>query len=243
MDLVFHCGSSAEGHHLHTLSTTEIASGWWEGEAVMGRGQRPVFEALKSIRERTPFSWLGFDSDNDSAFLNGHLLRYSQQHRLAFTRSRPMRKNDNAYIEQKNYTHVRRPLDYLRYDTEQELRIINHLYRKELRLFKNFFQPVMKLKRKDRIDGHLRRVYEQAKTPYQRLLDSGQLSRSQQDELKRLYGRLDPVQIKKGMDDKLDALYTTYRNKNKRTITVNPYKKQVPPVTFFMIQQEPVSVT
>jgi len=243
MDLVFHCGSSVEGHHLHTLSITEIASGWWEGEAVMGRGQRPVFEALQRIRERTPFRWLGIDSDNDSAFLNDHLLRYSQQHGLAFTRSRPTRKNDNAYIEQKNYTHVRRPLGYLRYDTEQELQIINDLYRKQLRLFKNFFQPVMKLKRKERIDGRLRRVYEEAKTPYQRLLESGQLSTAQEDALKRLYARLDPVQIKKEMDDKLDALYTAYRNKNKRTITVNPYKKQVPPVTFFMIQQEPVSVT
>ena len=209
----------------------------------MGRGQRPVFEALQRIRERTPFRWLGIDSDNDSAFLNDHLLRYSQQHGLAFTRSQPTRKNDNAYIEQKNYTHVRRPLGYLRYDTEQELQIINDLYRKQLRLFKNFFQPVMKLKRKERIDGRLRRVYEQAKTPYQRLLESGQLSTAQEDALKRLYARLDPVQIKKEMDDKLDALYTAYRNKNKRTITVNPYKKQVPPVTFFMIQQEPVSVT
>ncbi len=243
MDLVFHCGSSTEGDHLHTLSTTEIASGWWEGEAVMGRGQIRVFEALQSIRKRSPFSWIGIDSDNDSAFLNAHLLKYSQQQGLEFTRSRPMRKNDNAYIEQKNYTHVRRPLGYLRYDTEEELRIINDLYRKELRLFKNFFQPVMKLKKKDRDTGHLRRTYEEAKTPYQRLLDSGQLSNAQKNALEKLYLQLDPVQIKKALDDKLDRLYTTYGRKHKKTITVNPYKKQVPPVTFFMIQQEPASVT
>lgn len=243
MDLVFHCGSSTEGDHLHTLSTTDIASGWWEGEAVMGRGQIRVFEALQSIRKRSPFSWIGIDSDNDSAFLNAHLLKYSQQQGLEFTRSRPMRKNDNAYIEQKNYTHVRRPLGYLRYDTEEELRIINDLYRKELRLFKNFFQPVMKLKKKDRVNGHLRRTYEEAKTPYQRLLDSGQLSNSQKNALEKLYLQLDPVQIKKALDDKLDRLYTTYGRKHKKTITVNPYKKQVPPVTFFMIQQEPASVT
>jgi hypothetical protein len=243
MDLVFHCGSSTEGDHLHTLSTTEIASGWWEGEAVMGRSQIRVFEALQNIRHRSPFSWRGIDSDNDSAFLNSHLLKYSQRQGLEFTRSRPMRKNDNAYIEQKNYTHVRRPLGYLRYDTDDELRIINDLYRKELRLFKNFFQPVMKLKKKDRVNGRLRRTYEEPKTPYQRLLDSGQLSKSQKDALKKLYLRLDPVQIKKALDDKLDKLYTTYGSKHKKTITVNPYKKQVPPVTFFMIQQEPTSVT
>jgi len=242
MDLVFHCGSSTEGDHIHTLSTTEIASGWWEGEAVMGRAQLRVFEALQSIRKRSPFAWRGIDSDNDSAFLNAHLLKYSQQQGLEFTRSRPMRKNDNAYIEQKNYTHVRRPLGYLRYDTEEELRIINDLYRKELRLFKNFFQPVMKLKKKERIDGRLRRKYEQAKTPYQRLLESGQLSNVQQNALRRVYRSLDPVQIKRDMDGKLDSLYATYRKKNKRTLIVNPYKKQVPPVTFFMIQQEPAGL-
>jgi hypothetical protein len=242
MDLVFHCGSSTEGDHAHTLSTTEIASGWWEGEAFMGRSQIRVFEALQSIRKRSPFGWLGIDSDNDSAFLNAHLLKYSQREGLEFTRSRPMRKNDNAYIEQKNYTHVRRPLGYLRYDTEEELRIINDLYRKELRLFKNFFQPMMKLKKKERVNGRLRRTYEEAKTPYQRLLDSGQLSKDQNHALKKLYSQLDPVQIKKSLDDKLQNLYTTYGRKHKKTITVNPYKKQVPPVTFFMIQQEPVGL-
>lgn len=242
MDLVFHCGSSTEGDHIHTLSTTEIASGWWEGEAVMGRGQLRVFEALQSIRKRSPFDWRGIDSDNDSAFLNAHLIKYSQQQGLEFTRSRPMRKNDNAYIEQKNYTHVRRPLGYLRYDTEEELRIINDLYRKELRLFKNFFQPVMKLKKKERIDGRLRRKYEEAKTPYQRLLESGQLSDVQQNALKRVYRSLDPVQIKKNMDRKLDSLYAAYGKKKKRTLVVNPYKKQVPPVTFSMIQQEPAGL-
>jgi len=242
MDLVFHCGASTEGDHIHSLSTTEIASGWWEGEALMGRGQLRVFEALQSIRKRSPFVWKGIDSDNDSAFLNSHLLKYSQQQGLEFTRSRPMRKNDNAYIEQKNYTHVRRPLGYLRYDTEEELRIIQNLYRNELRLFKNFFQPVMKLKKKERIDGRLRRKYEEAKTPYQRLLESRQLSNAQQNALKQVYRSLDPVQIKKDMDGKLDSLYAAYGKKKKGTLVVNPYKKQVPPVTFSMIQQDPTGL-
>jgi hypothetical protein len=130
----------------------------------------------------------------------------------------------------------------LRYDTLEELQIIKDLYRNELRLFKNFFQPMMKLKSKQRLDGKLRRTYEPAKTPYQRLMESDQLSKTQKQSLQRVYDSLDPVQIKKTMDDKLDHLYTTYRKKKKGTLTVNPYKKQGPPVTFYMIQQEPVGL-
>jgi len=100
----------------------------------------------------------------------------------------------------------------------------------------------MKLKSKQRLDGKLRRTYEPAKTPYQRLMESDQLSESQKESLRTVYQRLDPVQIKKALDDKLDHLYTTYSKKKKRTITVNPYKKQVPPVTCYMIQQEPIGL-
>jgi len=102
IDLVTHCGSSASGLYICSLNTVEISSGWWEAEAVMGKGQDPTFEALKRIRERAPFQWLGIDSDNDSAFINDHLVRYSEKESLEFTRSRPNKKNDNAYIEQKN---------------------------------------------------------------------------------------------------------------------------------------------
>jgi len=101
---------------------------------------------------------------------------------------------------------------------------------------------MMKLKSKQRFDGKLRRTYEPAKTPYQRLMESDQLSENQKESLRTVYQRLDPVQIKKALDDKLDHLYATYRNKKKRTIMVNPYKKQVPPVTFYMIQQEPTGL-
>jgi hypothetical protein len=176
MDLVCHCGASTAGEYIHTLSVMEIASGWWEAEAVMGRGQTRAFDAIEAIRGRSAFEWKGIDCDNDSAFINAHLLRYCTEQKLDFTRSRPNRKNDNAYIEQKNYMHVRRPLGYLRYDTEGELRIINSLYRNELRIYKNFFQPVMKLIWKQRIDGRLKRKYDIPKTPYQRLIESGQLS-------------------------------------------------------------------
>jgi len=113
----------------------------------MGRAQVRIFNAIKEIEARSPFTWQSIHSDNDNAFINGLLLTYTHEQNLGFTRSRPYRKNDNAYIEQKNFTHVRKPLGYLRYDTPAELEIIRDLYRRELRLYKNFFQPVMKLVR------------------------------------------------------------------------------------------------
>jgi len=239
MDLVCHCGASTAGEFINTLSVMEISSGWWEAEAIMGRGQKRTLDAIEAIRGRMPFDWKGIDSDNDSAFINAHLLKYCGQEGLEFTRSRPSRKNDNAYIEQKNYTHVRRPLGYLRYDTEEELSIINDLYRNELRLYKNFFQPVMKLQRKERVDGRLKRLYDVAKTPYQRLIESGQVSKEKMESLRRIYQGLNPIELKKEIDAKLDRLYQLYHKKKKGTITVNPYKKQVPSmVTFFVIQQK-----
>jgi len=239
MDLVCHCGASTGGEYINTLSVMEIASGWWEAEAVMGRGQRRTFEAIAAIRQRSAFEWKGIDCDNDSVFINAHLLRYCTEQGLDFTRSRPNRKNDNAYIEQKNYTHVRKPLGYLRYDTDGELQIINSLYRDELRLFKNFFQPVMKLIQKQRIDGRLKRKYDVPKTPYQRLIESGQLPQDKAQSLRRLYEKLNPAELKNGIDQKLDKLYEIYHDKKKTTITVNPYKKLRPStVTFSMIQQE-----
>jgi len=114
----------------------------------MGRGQERIFQAIKDIRRKTPFTWRGIDSDNDNAFISDQLYGYTQKESLAFTRSRPYRKNDNAYIEQKNFIHIRKPMGYLRYDTSEELNLINDLCRNELRLYKNFFQPVMRLAHK-----------------------------------------------------------------------------------------------
>ena len=157
IDLVIHCGSSAFGEYISTLSTAEISSGWWEGEAIMGKSQESTFQALMRIKERTLFSWKGLDSDNGPEFINDILYKYCHREGIEFTRSRPYKKNDNAYIEQKNWTHVRKVLGYLRYDTIRELMVINDLYRNELRLYKNFFQPVMKLVGKERIGGKVMR--------------------------------------------------------------------------------------
>ena len=237
MDLVLHCGASVAGEYAHSLSALEIGSAWWEGEAVMGRAQERIFKAIKQIRSRTPFSWRGIDSDNDNAFINDQLYRYTQSEGLGFTRSRPYHKNDNAYIEQKNFTHVRRPLGYLRYDTTAELDLINDLYRNELRLYKNFFQPVMRLERKERVDGKTRRRYAKPKTPYRILRESGQLPPETLKKLDELYRSLNPADLKRRIDNKLKALFTLYEKKRKGLVQVDPYKKLGPSSVSFLVMQ------
>jgi len=237
MDLVLHCGASVAGEYVHSLSALEIGSAWWEGEAVMGRAQERIFKAIKQIRSRTPFSWRGIDSDNDNAFINDQLYRYTQSEGLGFTRSRPYHKNDNAYIEQKNFTHVRRPLGYLRYDTTAELDLINDLYRNELRLYKNFFQPVMRLERKERVDGKTRRRYAKPKTPYRILRESGQLPPETLKKLDELYRSLNPADLKRRIDKKLKALFTLYEKKRKGLVQVDPYKKLGPSSVSFLVMQ------
>ena len=237
IDLVEHCGSSTAGEYIHTLSVTEIASGWWEGEGVMGRGQYPTLKALKKIRERTPFKWLEIHPDNDSAFINGHLFRYCQAEKLRFTRSRPNKKNDNAYIEQKNWTHVKKVFGYLRYDTQEELEIINDLYENDLRLFKNFFSPVMKLVKKERIGGKVKRKYDVPKTPCQRLLESDYLSKQAKKELENFYLSLNPARIRREIDKKTQKLFRVYQEKKSGQEAI-PFKKQTSrTVTNYMIQQ------
>ena len=173
IDLVEHCGQSVRGEYIHTLSSTDVGSGWWEGEAVMGRSQEAVFNGLKRVRSRFPFSFKEIHSDNGTEFINWHFFRYTTKENLGFSRSRPNKKNDNCFVEQKNWTHVKKFVGYLRYDTEEELRMLNDLYRNELRLYKYFFQPVIKLISKERIGGRVHRKYDDPRTPYHRVMESG----------------------------------------------------------------------
>ena len=242
MDLVVHCGSSSLGEYINTLSTTEVSSGWWEGEAIMGKSQEYTFQALKRIRERVPFECKGLDSDNGSEFINDILYKYCRREKLEFTRSRPGRKNDNAYIEQKNWTHVRKVLGYLRYDSPKELMIINDLYQHELRLYKNFFQPVMKLASKERIGGRVKRKYDVPQSPYQRLAGSGQVPEETKRQLEAVYLSLNPAELKRSIDAKLDKLYQIYEEK-RGSQQVNPMRRVTPHmVTFYMMQQPPVGL-
>ncbi|MEE8162537.1 MAG: transposase, partial [Anaerolineae bacterium] len=144
IDLVSHCGESAEGFYLSTLSTVDVASGWSECMAVWGKGQERVGAAVHRVRQRLPFPLLGLDSDNGSEFINQHLYRYCQREGIAFTRSRSYKKNDSCHVEQKNWSVVRRVVGYDRYSSRAALERLNMLY-DCLRLYVNFFQPVMKL--------------------------------------------------------------------------------------------------
>ena len=196
IDLVSHDGGNVRGDYLHTLDVTDVATGWTETQAVKNKAQIWVFEALKDIIERMPFPILGIDSDNGSEFINAHLLRFCEEKGITFTRTRPYRKNDNCYVEQKNYSVVRKTVGYYRYDTEVELNLINQLYR-ILRLYTNFFQPSMKLIEKTRIGSKVKKKYDTPKTPYQRVLESPFVSEQVKEELKRLYETLNPAKLKR----------------------------------------------
>ncbi len=227
VDLVEHCGQSASGLYANTVSVAEVAFGWWEGEAVMGKGQEASFDALKRIRKRSPFDWVHVHPDNDKSFINWHLLTYCRREGIEFSRSRSYHKNDNSFVEQKNSTHVRAVIGHLRYDTEKELTIINSLYRSELRLYKNFFQPVMKLKEKIRDKGRVHRKYDIPKTPYHRIIESEEVPEEIKNELRKLYQRLNPAELKRGIDEKIHLLFKAYEEKN-RGGEASPSKKQTP---------------
>jgi hypothetical protein len=242
-DLIEHCGQSARGEYINTISNTDIATGWWEGEAIMGRGQIPTQEGLDKARKRFPFEWKEIHSDNGTEYINAHLFRYTQQEGLGFSRSRPNKKNDNCFVEQKNWTHVKKYVGYLRYDTKEELEIINDLYQNELRLYKNFFQPVIKLISKERVGGKIHRKYDIPKTPYQRVMKSKEVSEEKKQGLKKIYESLNPAELKRIIDRKLNLLYKAYQKKNK-SIKVEPKKKLEPnSLTFIMTQPKSVSLT
>ena len=161
IDLVAHSGDRAAGDFIYSLNVTDILTTWVETRAVMGKSQHHVQEGLEYLRQAMPFRLRGIDSDNGSEFINHHLRRYCTHHDIQFTRGRPYKKDDNAHIEQKNWTHVRKLLGYVRYDSAPALTAINGLY-EELRLLQNLFLPSVKLVEKRRVGARLRRRYDAA---------------------------------------------------------------------------------
>lgn len=219
IDLVGHDGGDGSGEFIQTLDVTDVATGWTETQAVKNKAQQWVFEALKDIRARMPFPLLGIDSDNGSEFINNQLLRYCLEEKLTFTRTRSCRKNDNCFVEQKNYSVVRRNVGYSRYDTPQEQDILNVLY-KELRLFTNFFQPSMKLIGKTREGSKVTKKYDKPLTPYRRTLASADISEADKRRLRAIYARLNPAEIKRLITKlqkellRINALKKSPRRKN-----------------------------
>lgn len=196
IDLVGHDGGNSSGDFAHTLDVTDVCTGWTEMQAVKNKAQCWVFEALKDIRDRLPFDLLGIDSDNGSEFINDELYRYCVAEKITFTRARSYRKNDNCFVEQKNYSVVRRAVGYMRYDTSAELNMLNELY-EYLRLYNNYFQPVMKLLEKTRIGSKVKKKYDKPQTPYHRVLASPDISKETKKWLQKEFAKLNPAELKR----------------------------------------------
>jgi len=215
-DLVEHCGQSALGPFINSVSSTHIYSGWWQGRAVMNRDQQAVSVGLDGLREEYPFVWQGIHSDNGTSFINRLFYSYCQKKKIFFSRSRPYKKNDNCLIEEKNKTHIRQLVGYRRHDTAEELEIINELYEKSAD-FKNFFMSSIKLIKKERIKGRIKRAYDRPLTPYQRIMKYPLLADERKRELCDRYNSLNPVKLKREIDKLTNALHEAYTQKQEKS--------------------------
>jgi hypothetical protein len=206
VDLVAHCGESTDGFYLNTICAVDVWSGWTECLPVWGKGQVRVRSAVHRIRLLLPFPMLGVDSDNGSEFINQCFYTYCQQEKITFTRSRSYKKNDSCHVEQKNGNVVRRLVGYDRYTSKAAYQCLERLYYL-VRLYLNFFQPTMKLLSKVRHGARVHKVYETARTPYQRLLEAGMLTEAKKAELAAIYHGLNPVVLLKQINANLEQLW------------------------------------
>jgi hypothetical protein len=213
VDLVAHCGESTEGFYLTTLSAVDVATGWYEPVAVWGKGQSRVGGAVYDVSKRLPMPLLGLDSDNGSEFINQSLYDYCRRNTITFTRSRSYKKNDSCHVEQKNWSVVRRIIGYDRFSTKAAFKALDDVYTL-LRLYVNFFQPVLKLAGKTRNGAKVHKVYDTAQTPYQRLLRSGVLTEEKKRELASIYTALNPVTLLKQIRQEVEHLWTLAERQN-----------------------------
>jgi len=207
-DTVAHCGESMAGEFCWTLTMTDVHTQWTQIRAAPNRGQQAVQAAIAEVEAQLPFAMLGFDTDNGGEFLNWHLVDYFGQRPVpvGFTRSRPYRKNDNARVEQKNWTHVRQLVGYGHLEGQRVTDLLNELYHPHWEQFRNFFCPVMKLLRTEVIGSRKKRVYDQPATPFQRLKACGKVDRSRLAQLQKTFQSLDPFALKQVIESKLAAV-------------------------------------
>jgi len=208
-DTVAHCGTSMAGMFAFTIDGVDIATGWTEQRAVWGKGETDVLVQIKDIEESLPFDLLGFDCDNGGEFLNYHLLRHFTERKqpVHFTRSRAYHKDDNAHVEQKNWTHVRQWLGYHRFDNPDIVPLLNDLYKHEWRLFHNFFCPSVKLIAKKRVASKTIKLYDSPKTPYQRIMESPYITDDVKHSLTTVFEKLNPFDLRKAIEDKLKKIF------------------------------------
>ena len=210
IDLVAHCGNTTEGQFLNTLTCTDVCTGWTDITGLPHRSQEAVCDAVQLMRQRLPFLLLGIDSDNGGEFINDLLYRYCLNEKITFTRSRPYKKNDQAHVEQKNWSVVRHTVGYDRWETQQELALLESIY-DDLRLYINFFQPSFKLIAKERIGNRTIKRYDTAKTPYQRVLERKDISLEAKARFMNLYVQLNPAELRRCIDQKTAKLWKISR--------------------------------
>lgn len=213
-DTVSLCGGNASGEVIWMLDNVDICTTWVEMRAMFGRGQEAAVEQLQDIEQHLPFPWLGLDSDNGGEFLNRHLLKWCQTDRQApifYTRSRPYRSNDNAHVEQKNWTHVRHWFGYERHDNSEVTSLMNDLARGDLGHFVNLFSPSMKLESQETIDGKTKRIYGKPVTPYARVISSPQVSPEKKAQLQGLKESLNPFALERNIQKQLKAIHKIRR--------------------------------
>lgn len=211
-DTVAHCGNSASGQFVLTLDVVDIATGWTEQRAVWGKGKAGVFDAIKSIRKALPFKVLGFDCDNGGELLNYMLLEYftNRKNPVQYTRSREYKKNDNAHIEEKNWTHVRQFIGYQRFDKIETVQMLNDLYLNQWRFYLNFFLPAFKLIEKKRDGSKTIKKFSLPLTPYQRLLASEYIKPAKKKGLTKIFKSLDPFVLEKEVKNKIKDILRLY---------------------------------
>lgn len=215
-DLVLHCGESTAGFYLSTLVTVDVATGWTELEAIWGVGQQRVGTGVHRVRQRLPFPLRDWHTDNGSEFLNRILVPWCRREGIRVTRGRRYRKNDQAWVEQKNWLAVRRLVGYDRYGSRAAYALLQRLYGL-LRLQLNFFRPTRKLLSKQRLGAKVSKRYDRAQTPYQRVLASAVLPEGQRQALEREFRAINPATLARQIAQTLDALWKCREPSEART--------------------------
>lgn len=220
-DTVAHCDDTTEGDYVNSLTFTELFSGWTENRAVWNKGAHAVILQLKELEGTVPYRMTAFHTDNGGEFLNWALHAHfdGRTPKVAWTRSRAYRKNDNAHCEQKNWTHVRQLFGHERFGHPELVGLMNDLYAKEWSQFTNHFKPTFKLLRREKKGSKTTRIYEKSpKTPYQRLMDSPDIAQATKTRLRQEHERLNPFDLKKSIEGKLKNFFTVLGNLNRESM-------------------------
>lgn len=208
-DTVAHCGNSLGGDFGNSLTMTDLCSGWTDNRAIWTKTAERMVPQMKDVEDKLPFTLIGVATDNGTEFFNEKVLEYYQKRPVPvnMVRRRPYKKNDNAHVEQKNWTHVRQLFGYDRIEDPSLIPLMNEIYRAYWNPLQNFFTPVLKLKSKERIGGRVKKVYDEPKTPYKRLLENTYVPEREKAKLKDAYSMKNPIYLKKEMDKKLKEFF------------------------------------